>query len=543
MLWFRMMKGMVPQGNNKKGEEEAMFSNVFVVVTLSIWIVAVMFNIAVATTCTLPPSGMISWWGGDNNAFDIYGSNHGTLMNGTTYAQGLVGQAFSFDGLDDVVVVPNSPSLNVTTQFTLAAWVHPKGYQGGYPDMGVITKHAVAYGQYNGYLIALHRQGSTWQAFCQFNGVGEPWPTNQVFGGTIADLSWHHIACTYDHNDLKIYVDGVLVGIQQVGSKTVSNSSAPLRIGNDLGLSPFYGYIDEAVVFNRALTAQEVGAIYMAGNSGKCRPCASSSYEIVAWWDAEGDADDIIGIHHGILRNGVTFAGGKVGRAFSFDGVDDYVEVPHHERLNTGEQLTIEGWIKPFSMGHGRPFLQKRTATNIGGFTFETTHSDKGQPANGLQFAIWIGGTPYLLQTAANVISVNSWHHVAATYDGINMRIFVDGMEKASFAVSGAIDPTDAPVVMGLNVTNPSFVYHGLIDEMTLYNRALSAQEIAAIYNAGMKGKCPFYQYGLTVTITGTGEGRVSSNPEGINCRNVENVAIGKQITPLTNTCQISKHR
>src|SRR3989304_5996219 len=51
--------------------------------------------------CVTPPSGMVSWWGGDGNAFDIIGANNGTLMNGATYAAGKVGQAFSFDGVND----------------------------------------------------------------------------------------------------------------------------------------------------------------------------------------------------------------------------------------------------------------------------------------------------------------------------------------------------------------------------------------------------------------------------------------------------------
>lgn len=58
------------------------------------------------SACTPPPPGMISWWGGDNNALDIIGTNHGTLVNGATYAPGLVGQAFSFDGAGDYVTVP-----------------------------------------------------------------------------------------------------------------------------------------------------------------------------------------------------------------------------------------------------------------------------------------------------------------------------------------------------------------------------------------------------------------------------------------------------
>lgn len=220
--------------------------------------------------CSFPPSDIVSWWRAENNGDDSIGTNNGTLMNGATFSQGIVGQSFSFDGIDDVVFVEDSPSLDVTTQFTLDAWVYPKNYEGGYLDMGVITKHAQGPGNYNGYLIALHRNGETWQVLTQFNGEGEPWPTNQLFGGIVKDNEWHHIASTYDNYYLKIYVDGLLVNSIAVGSKIVANSSSPLRIGNDWGLAPFNGYIDEPEVLNRALSEDEILSIYNSRNGGKC---------------------------------------------------------------------------------------------------------------------------------------------------------------------------------------------------------------------------------------------------------------------------------
>lgn len=71
--------------------------------------------------CTPPPSNMVSWWGGDNNALDIVGTNHGTLMNGATFASGMVGQAFSFDGVDDYVDL--GAGWFTYQSFTIDMWV------------------------------------------------------------------------------------------------------------------------------------------------------------------------------------------------------------------------------------------------------------------------------------------------------------------------------------------------------------------------------------------------------------------------------------
>lgn len=220
--------------------------------------------------CATPPSGMVSWWKAENNAEDSIGINNGTLINGATFTTGMVGQAFSFDGWDDYVTVPDSPSLDVTTQFTLDAWVYPKGDLGGYPEDAIISKVG-GLGGNNGYQLGLTPDGANWKVYCIFNADGEGWPANIVVGGTVINNAWHHITCSYDNNDLKIYVNGIIAGTKDVGAKSVVNSSSTLRIsGDDNNHAYFHGYIDEAEVFNRALTDEEIQGIYNARSAGKC---------------------------------------------------------------------------------------------------------------------------------------------------------------------------------------------------------------------------------------------------------------------------------
>ena len=79
---------------------------------LSLCVVLILISLCVvapfvaAQICVQPPAGLVSWWPGEGNANDIVGSNHGTLQNGATFAAGMVGQAFSFDGIDDYVRFP-----------------------------------------------------------------------------------------------------------------------------------------------------------------------------------------------------------------------------------------------------------------------------------------------------------------------------------------------------------------------------------------------------------------------------------------------------
>jgi hypothetical protein len=219
---------------------------------------------------------------------------------------------------------------------------------------------------------------------------------------------------------------------------------------------------------------------------GQCTPPPP---DMVSWWPGDGSANDIEDDNNGTPQNGATFASGLVDQAFSFDGTAAEVDVPHNTNQNTGSQMTIDAWVNPSSSALGRPILNKRHGTSaedqLGGYTFETNGSD-----NSLDFAIWIGGTIHQALTPANVLTNGTWQHVAATYDGTIMTVFVNGVVQASTPASGAIDATTDPLVIGRNLIIPEFDWDGLIDEVELFNRALSQPEIQAIVDARSFGKC-----------------------------------------------------
>ena len=92
-------------------------------------------SFVVAQICVQPPEGLVSWWPGEENADDIQDGNDGTLQNGATFAAGMVGQAFSFDGIDDSVHVGNASTLHVSAgNFTVEAWVK-FDVEGVFPDI------------------------------------------------------------------------------------------------------------------------------------------------------------------------------------------------------------------------------------------------------------------------------------------------------------------------------------------------------------------------------------------------------------------------
>jgi PKD repeat protein len=223
--------------------------------------------------CVTPPAGMVGWWPGDGNANDLVGGNNGTLEGGVSFVAGKVSQAFSFDGSAGSVVVPDAPALDVSTEFTLDAWINPAALQTDPAQGGIISKVGGPNGN-NGYQLGI--TSGNGQVICLFNAPGEAWTANKLaatLASPIPTNTWTHIAATYDHTNLTIYVNGQSVGSLLVGAKTVASSSSNLRIsGDDNGNVHFNGLIDEAEVFNRALTQAEIQAIVNADTAGKCKP-------------------------------------------------------------------------------------------------------------------------------------------------------------------------------------------------------------------------------------------------------------------------------
>jgi hypothetical protein len=204
---------------------------------------------------------------------------------------------------------------------------------------------------------------------------------------------------------------------------------------------------------------------------------------LVALWPGEGNANDIAGTNNGTLVNGAGFATGEVGQAFSFDGVSSYVSIPDSPSLDAFvSQITIETWIKSnrtnaywnwqgiICKGNSSWRLQARAgATTV---TFSAT----GVSPNGDLYG------------SRNVYD-GQWHHVAGVYDGTNMFLYVDGTLDVSQPATGLIAQNSYPLGIGNNTGGSGYYFAGLVDEASIYNRALTASEIQADYEAGKGSK------------------------------------------------------
>jgi hypothetical protein len=223
----------------------------------------------------------------------------------------------------------------------------------------------------------------------------------------------------------------------------------------------------------------EVHADNLVLHPPECTPPPSG---IVSWWPGDGNANDIAGGNHGMLY-GATFTQGMVGQAFSFDGVDDYVETP---AIGTFNDLTIETWVFAKSLGYLK-MIRGDKAWVSGALHYEFNNDLN---ANQLEFAIL--GTDPTDNIFDYIFSTNTWYHIVTTYSesGKFVRLYVNGnLEQEKAYVSTTSASLGVAWIGGWDGDANRFL-DGVVDELTIYNRVLNTSEIQTIYNAGRAGKC-----------------------------------------------------
>jgi beta-lactam-binding protein with PASTA domain len=170
---------------------------------------------------------------------------------------------------------------------------------------------------------------------------------------------------------------------------------------------------------------------------------------------------------------------GRVGTALSFDGVNDLVTVPNSQALTLTTAMTLEAWVQPNALTGWHTVLLKE---GVGTMAYEMyANNDVSRPA---AYFTTPGGAIRAI-TGTAVLPTNAWTHLATTYDGTTMRLFVNGVQVRSVLRSGAILATDGPLHIGGNEVWGGEFFSGLIDEVRVYNRALTGAEIAADMAAG----------------------------------------------------------
>ena len=307
-------------------------------------------------------------------------------------------------------------------------------------------------------------------------------------------------------------------------------NNQPLLIGQNAysAVANYIGEIDEVEVFNRAVSATDIASIYNAGSTGKCHPsatatpsptptatatvtplptptptaaatatpfstCAPIPAGMISWWPLEADGADIYGSNSGTLQNSPTFGAGKVGQAMSVNGTNG-ISVPTSSSLNFGVSVdfSIDAWIKTANTARNTLTIVDKRLLALPAVTGYALYLYNGKVSVELAdgtLVDWVGLSADLRD--------GLWHHIAVTIvrnsvSATGGHAYVDGAPSAAFnptSKSGSL-ANSQPLLIGQNAYSAVANYIGEIDEVEVFNRGLSATDIANIYNAGSAGKC-----------------------------------------------------
>ncbi len=459
-----------------------------------------------ATGCLTPPPGMVAWYALDETshptAVDRIGNAHGAFIGGATHVAGNVAGAVHLATGSQYVTAADAPSLNFGTgSFTIDAWVQTS--DAATSVRTILDKRAggIGYSMY----ISFGHIGFQLADASGFTNYGTSSPV-------VVNNGWHHVAVTVDRaggtTGGRMYVDGTSIATfdPTLRPGSITNTAA-LRLGQsfDGGSIAFNGEIDEVELFGRALTATEISQLHSAGSNGKCKTpvtaCLPPPAGMTAWWPLDETsgtiAADLLARSHATYVGGAGHVPGRVAGGAHIGASTQYVEAINSPALNFGTgSFTIDAWVQTADAATSvRTILDKRA----GGIGY-SIYISFGHI--GFQLADASGFTNY--GTPSPVIVNNGWHHVAVTVDRAGGttggKMYVDGVAIATFNPTlrpGSVT-NNAPLRLGQSYNGGSIGFNGDIDEVELFNRALDASEIAALFAIDGQGKCKQTVVGVT---------------------------------------------
>ena len=461
----------------------------------------VSFSLVSAATITLPPNnlGLIGYWSFDDEsgtvATDHSGNgNDGTLNNMTEgdWVSGKKGGALEFDGVDDYVSISNSSSLDSTgvsgDSYTVALWI--KTTQQDF--VGVLSKYEGGGGVAFPYAVAVNDCVSNKTGFFIYTGSGSTCDTDVYSNTSVNDGEWHYVVGVRDGSNLHMYVDGVLENTGSISDSDYSNNS-PITIGAyNSGDYYFSGSIDDVRIYNRALTSTDIQALY---NSGTVQRKTVSETNLIGHWtfdDASGDtATDSSGNSNiGTLQGDPVWTNGKKGGALEFDGVNDYIDTPDDGETNgTGplhfedtDNFTLSIWYKgtdtDTNSDWGKGLIGSHSPDLWSSFVLRSGK---------VEYIHFNGSWQHNIQSTTNVAD-GEWHHIVYVNNSDQTGdLYIDGVQEVSGESSSLDDASRKFVVHTLMTSyyhpNSRVYTSGSIDDVRIYNTALSPEEIKTLYN------------------------------------------------------------
>lgn len=449
-------------------------------------------------------NGLVGWWTFDGpdmltNVKDKSGqNNNGSMINfaatSTVIKPGKIGQGLNFDGVNDYVSIPVFSTLNGASQATLSFWCYRKAG-------GICT---------TGYGASSGRFGILWFTDNVIYVNAENGVASFPNVSNTSNNQWVHLTLAYNGSETgiartKLYVNGVLQILSAGGADPAATlNTNPVNFAFSIGRldsSGFYytnSLMDDVRLYNRALSATEVTALYNQGLAltANASEATRQKTALSGLWTMNGPdlttttATDKAGVNNGTLNNFPTplrLAAGKTGQALIFDGVDDNISLGDTNESGT---ITLAAWVKPSEQKTGMKIVSKKMSGASSQYGL-ATHGSSADKFTAVFFSSAPSSDVCDSTGTPGSYAANKWVFVAATYDGDTCKMYVNGADVttvSSDVASGNILNTSSALRIGADggasIAAGSY-FRGAIDDVRIYSTALTAAQIYTLYNLG----------------------------------------------------------
>ncbi len=425
----------------------------------------------------VPTNGLVGYWPFNGNANDESGNGgNGTVIGATltTDRNNSINKSYNFDGIDDLIEVAYWNKILGNNSFTLSYWIYQES------NLGCLT---VAFGMSNdgeGFASGSYNWGnnSIGGQICKYNFFST---TNT----TIELNKWTNVIFKYDSNILSIYKNGVFVSSQLVNYTTTNISAGSFNIASDFASNFYTGYykgkIDDIGIWNRALTQQEITSLYTQNYVAQI-PSYIPSNGLVGYWPFNGNANDASGNGNNGTVNGATLDAnrfGEVNKAYSFSSsTNNYIDFQNLIG-NFNSDFSIQLW---FTINGSPGYLISKRS--------DETCTNNWWVMNPIGFEICQGLSGNNQLSHGQNFAQNTWHQMAVTRKGSNFKLFVDGILTNNLNVNVNYQTNNSSQLLAGLVNAPVSGYvakhNGKIDDIGIWNRALTEQEITNLYNGNI---------------------------------------------------------
>jgi hypothetical protein len=234
-------------------------------------------------------------------------------------------------------------------------------------------------------------------------------------------------------------------------------------------------------------------------------------------------ATDSSGLNNSGTLNGATrTATAKFGNALSFNGTSNYVSIPDASSLDLTTGMTLEAWVRPSNLTGWKTVMVKERSTS---FTYAlSANNNNTTVANQRPDArVRTNGSTKTI-TGTSKLALNTWTHIATTYDGATFKLFINGVQVQSSAVTGLITTTTNPLDIGGSPVLGQY-FTGQIDEVRIYNRALTTTEIQTDMNTPVQPPTPD-TIAPTVSLTAPADGASVLGTVAVSANSTDNVGV-----------------